>query len=42
MRLKEKIVREKNDLYEECMKIRKSFVPPGDYKPLKKNKKIYL
>ena len=34
--------REKNNLIEECIRIKKTFVPPSDYKPHKKHKKIYM
>jgi splicing factor 1 len=49
VRKRENIFRERISLIEDCMKMRKtysfylfSFVPPEDYKPLKKFKKIYL
>ncbi|EGR33369.1 zinc knuckle family protein, putative [Ichthyophthirius multifiliis] len=38
----ETIQKEKHNLIEECMKINPTFVPPHDYKHLKKTKKIYL
>ena len=41
-RYKENMLREKHILIEECLRINKSFVPPSDYKPMKKQKKIYL
>lgn len=34
--------RERIGLIEDCMKMRSTFAPPEDYKPLKKYKKIYL
>ena len=33
---------ERIDIIEECMSLKKEFVPPSDYKPMKKSKKIYL
>ena len=36
------IQKEKYNLIEECMKINPTFVPPYDFKNIKKNKKIYL
>jgi len=39
IRAKEKLLREKNDLIEECMKLKKTFVPPADYRPPRKSKK---
>jgi len=42
VRAKEKLLREKNDLIEECARLRKNFVPPAEYKPPKKSKKIFL
>ncbi len=36
------MMREKHIIIEECLKINKSFVPPSDYKPMKKQQKIYL
>jgi splicing factor 1 len=41
-RAREKLLREKNDLIEECMKLKKTFYPPADYRAPKKNKKIFL
>ena len=49
VRKRDNFLRERISLIEDCMKMRKtyyfpysSFVPPDDYKPLKKFKKIYL
>jgi len=42
VRAKEKLLREKNDLIEECARLRRNFVPPADYKAPKKSKKIFL
>ena len=36
------MIRERVQIIEDCMKMRRTFVPPTDYKPLKKFKKIYL
>lgn len=41
-RHKENLYKEKNNLIEECIRIKQTFVPPTDYKPHKKHKKIYL
>lgn len=41
-RYKESLVRERNDLIEEAMRINPNFGPPADYKPPKKSKKIYI
>mmetsp|Transcript_7268 Transcript_7268/g.6570 ORF Transcript_7268/g.6570 Transcript_7268/m.6570 type:complete len:199 (+) Transcript_7268:97-693(+) len=41
-RAKQKLEREKNDLIEECIRFRKTFVPPPEYKPPKKSKKIFI
>ena len=49
VRKRDALLRERISLIEDCMKMRKTyfcfnsrFVPPSDYKPLKKFKKIYL
>ncbi|CAD8173594.1 unnamed protein product [Paramecium octaurelia] len=42
VRRKENFQRIKCSLTEECIKINKNFVPPYDFKPLKKSQKIYL
>jgi splicing factor 1 len=49
VRKRDNFLRERISLIEDCMKMRKAyvflnsrFVPPSDYKPLKKFKKIYL
>lgn len=49
VRKRDAFVRERISLIEDCMKMRKTyyccycrFIPPDDYKPLKKFKKIYL
>ena len=42
VRKRDALHRERITLIEDCMKMRKTFVPPDDYKPLKKYKKIYL
>ena len=42
VRKRDNFLRERISLIEDCMKMRKTFVPPSDYKPLKKFKKIYL
>ena len=41
-RAREKLNREKNDLIEECMRMKKTFIPPADYRAPKKSKKIFL
>ncbi|KAM3146868.1 hypothetical protein pb186bvf_001022 [Paramecium bursaria] len=42
VRRKENYQRVKCSLIEECAKLRKTFVAPHDYKPMKKSQKIYL
>jgi splicing factor 1 len=42
LRKKENNLRSKVNIIEELMKMRKTFVPPNDYRPLKKFRKIYL
>lgn len=42
IRRKDQLYKTKVCLIEECMKMRKTFVPPNDYRPLKKQRKIYL
>ena len=37
-----KLERERQDLIEECQRLRKSFVPPADYRPPKKSQKIFI
>eukprot|EP01017_Pseudomicrothorax_dubius_P037366 TRINITY_DN5469_c0_g1_i1.p1 TRINITY_DN5469_c0_g1~~TRINITY_DN5469_c0_g1_i1.p1 ORF type:complete len:545 (+),score=115.19 TRINITY_DN5469_c0_g1_i1:99-1637(+) len=39
---RDNLMREKQDLIEELMKLNKNFVPPHDYKPPKKSRKIFL
>jgi len=41
-RARTKLERERADLIEECLKLRKTFVPPAEYRPPKKSKKIFL
>ena len=36
-RRRENLLRTKSNLIEECMKMRKTFVPPTDFKPMKKS-----
>ena len=42
VRKRDNFIRERISLIEDCMRMRKTFVPPEDYRPLKKFKKIYL
>lgn len=42
VRKRDQLHRERIGLIEDCMKMRDTFVPPDDYKPLKKFKKIFL
>lgn len=42
VRVKEKYIREKNAIIESLLKLDSSYVPPPDYRPPKKVKKLYV